>query len=231
VQERLFVILPAAGSGSRMGSERSKIFLRLGTESVLQRTVRLLMAGLPISQMLVMASESDISDVRTELRDLSGQVEVAVGGRTRQESVRLGLEHLALGCNPAQSDLVVVHDAARCFVAADVLKRALQAARNKGAITVGVPVADSLLRADSAEGRASEWVDRSNLWAVQTPQIFRYQLIHDAHAQAKDDATDDASLVATLHTVSVVEGSRENIKLTTPADYEFALKVLLPSFP
>lgn len=229
MQERVFAIVPAAGSGSRMGTERSKIFLKLGAESVLQRSVRLLLAGLPIAQMLVMASESDIADVRAELQPLSGQVGVTVGGRTRQESVKLGLERLAAEFKPDPHDLVVIHDAARCFITPEVLIRALQAARNKGAVTAGIPIADSLLRADSSENRASEWIERSNLWAVQTPQIFRHKLIQEAHAQAEDAATDDASLVATLHPVSVVEGARENIKLTTPADYQFALQILLPS--
>lgn len=226
-QPRLFAIVPAAGSGSRMGAAVSKVFLPVGSETVIQRSVRILSAAARFEQIVVLASQEDESAMRQALARSPGAPWVARGGETRQASVSRGLAMLSESASPAGDDIVLIHDAARCFVTPEVVGRCISGAIEHGAVTAGFQIVDSLLRADGKE-QAMSWVDREGMWAVQTPQAFRFALLSEAHRRAAPGATDDASLVASLHPVTVVPGARENIKITVPADYEFARRYLIP---
>jgi len=144
---------------------------------------------------------------------------VVAGGATRQESVRAGLRELSAGI-----DCVLIHDAARPFVRPPLIESCAQAARAYGAAVAAVPVTDTLKRASGEVVR--EGVDRENLWAAQTPQAFRADLVREAYRRAQREgriATDDASLVEAMgHPVRLVMGSPRNIKVTYPEDLAFA---------
>ena len=134
------------------------------------------------------------------------------GGERRQDSVRLGLEALG-GC-----DYVAVHDGARPLVTPGLIARGLEAARETGAAAPAIPIADTVKEA-GPNGIVLRTLDRSRLWAVQTPQVFRYDLLLRAHREITADVTDDAAMVEALgEPVRLFEGSRANIKVTTVED-------------
>ena len=134
------------------------------------------------------------------------------GGERRQDSVRLGLEALG-GC-----DYVAVHDGARPLVTPELIARGLGAARETGAAAPAIPIADTVKEA-GPNGIVLRTLDRSRLWAVQTPQVFRYDLLLRAHREITADVTDDAAMVEALgEPVRLFEGSRANIKVTTVED-------------
>jgi 2-C-methyl-D-erythritol 4-phosphate cytidylyltransferase len=155
-------------------------------------------------------------------REVAGLMNVVLvtGGATRQDSVRLGVEHLASLGEPNLDLPVLVHDAARCFITRDLIDRVVAGVREFGAVTAGVRVIDSICRSD-ASGVVSAYVDRDSLWGVQTPQGFILRDLLQAHREAHRDgvvALDDAALVARLRSVYIVNGERSNIKITEPGD-------------
>lgn len=134
------------------------------------------------------------------------------GGERRQDSVRLGLEALG-GC-----EYVAVHDGARPLATPELIARGLEAARETGAAAPALPIADTVKEA-GPNGIVLRTLDRSRLWAVQTPQVFRYELLLRAHREITADVTDDAAMVEALgEPVRLFEGSRANIKVTTVED-------------
>lgn len=161
----------------------------------------------------------------------SPKVHLVHGGATRQESVRNGVEALAelvRGDGEDEASVcVLVHDAARCCVSSEIIERVCKGVSLYGAVTAAVPVPDSLSRV--SDGVISETVDRTNVWAVQTPQGFYLQELRSAHFAARVDnvaALDDASLVARVRSVRVVEGDRMNIKVTHPQDLKVAEEIV-----
>lgn len=144
---------------------------------------------------------------------------ICLGGARRQDSVRTGLERLP----PCQ--WVVVHDGARPCLEPALIERGLEAAES-GAAVAAVPVADTI-KVVSPEQMVLSTLDRSGLWAVQTPQVFRYQLLWEAHQRCQDTVTDDAAMVERLgHPVRVFPGSPSNLKVTTPEDLVMAEALL-----
>ena len=136
------------------------------------------------------------------------------GGERRQDSVRLGLE--ALG----ECDYVAVHDGARPLVTSELIERGREAARETGAAAPAVPIADTVKEA-GPDRVVVRTVERSRLWAVQTPQVFRYELLVRAHREVTEDVTDDAAMVEALGgRVRLFEGDRRNVKVTTVEDLE-----------
>jgi 2-C-methyl-D-erythritol 4-phosphate cytidylyltransferase len=151
--------------------------------------------------------------------------QVVSGGETRQESVFNGLQMLTSG-----TDMVIVHDGVRPFVTEEMIKSTLESAGKWGAATVAVPVKDTIKEADD-ENLVVKTLNRHRLWAIQTPQAFKYGLILQAHLYARENqiqATDDASLIEQLgiHQVKLVMGTYENIKITTPGDLVTAKAIL-----
>lgn len=211
------VIIVAGGSGSRMGTTLPKQFLMLGNEPVLARTINTFAEALPAADIVVVLPEEHIS----LWHNLSARFEVAphrtvAGGRERFDSVRAGIEALT-----ADTAFIAVHDGVRSMVSKRLIIRTLLDAETHGASIPVIGVADSYRRI--TEG-GSEIVPRGDLRIVQTPQIFRAELLREAYTQPFDSAfTDDASVVESLgHSISLVEGERTNIKLTTPDDLAFA---------
>jgi 2-C-methyl-D-erythritol 4-phosphate cytidylyltransferase len=220
-------IIPAAGLGLRLGGETPKAFREVGGESLLVHAVRGLLAATAADlNCCVVAVPAGTEDaVRKELEPYAGGTRLFVvpGGAERADSVRAGLELVPVD----GIDCILVHDAARAFVPADVVERVVAAVRGGAAAVVpAVPVTDTI-KLVSATGEVVDTPDRSRLVAVQTPQGFDPAVLRRAHAAGAAGATDDAMLCERLGvTVVTVEGSEEAFKVTRPRDLLLAEALL-----
>lgn len=214
-------IVPAAGSGSRLNAGKPKALVEIHGQSILRWTIMSLLAVSEVDSIVVAIPSQNTKDFTQNIQDFE-KCTLVNGGQTRQESVRLALESLKI----KDDQLVLIHDAARCLVAPQLISACIKMARSKGAVTAAITVVDSLRRV--MEDRSlGEIVERENLWAIQTPQVFRFGTLRRAHEQFKDlSVTDDASLVGLLTPVEVVEGDLANIKVTTVRDLELAQTLL-----
>jgi 2-C-methyl-D-erythritol 4-phosphate cytidylyltransferase len=220
---KIVAIILAAGNGSRMGiNNQSKVYLKLGSTTVLNRTVSTIYGISEIDQILIVTESSEVNRIKTEFAELN-RITVISGGNTRRSSVWQGLTWIKEN-NFSDDTMVAIHDAARCFISANLFSLAITTAKEKDAVTVAIPLADSLVKVDN-NILIKEFIPRENLWSVQTPQVFRFDLIYKGHLTISDQVTDDASLVKPFHDVYVVTGDKENFKLTTPDDYKLAKKV------
>jgi 2-C-methyl-D-erythritol 4-phosphate cytidylyltransferase len=212
---RATAIVVAAGAGTRLGADEPKAFLDVGGRPILVRAAEAAAASGVVERVLVAVPEGFERRARELLSTVAVPVDVVVGGATRQASVRA-----ALAAVPASSEIVVVHDAARCFASPELFGRvvAAVAAGAVGAIPV-LAVTDTVKRID--DGRAVSTLDRAGLGLAQTPQAFRRRELVDAHERAASagvEATDDAALLEEGGDVRVVQGDPANVKITTPED-------------
>lgn len=237
-------IIVAAGSGSRARRTEDKVakqYVRLAGKAVLCRTIERFLASSDIAkiQVVIAAGDEDLygdaiapllagSSVHLVKERLMPPV---AGGTTRQDSVYAGLLALRQGCETEdRPDHVLIHDAARPFVSSEIISRCLTQLQIHRACLVAIPVSDTIKKVDD-DGRILQTVDRSTLWAAQTPQAFEFEFILNAHCQAQTEAissfTDDAAVAewagAGIH---IVEGDTANIKLTTKEDLTMAEKKL-----
>lgn len=173
----------------------------------------------PLVHQIVLVMAKDSVDRARELvrqRGYTKVTKVCAGGRRRQDSVRFGLKSL-IGC-----EWVMVHDGARPCLDDAILQRGLEAAAEYGSAVAGVPVKDTI-KVVSAGQMVDETPDRAALWAAQTPQVFRYRTLLDAHQGLNKDVTDDAAMIESLgHPVKMFLGAYENIKVTTADDLVIA---------
>lgn len=225
---RFAVILPAAGRSTRFRRDkRKKPFVDLKGRAVWVRTAELFVNRDDVVQTLLVISPDDLDWFKEKFRPNLAfmDVEIVEGGAERVDSVQNALARVK-----ADADFVAVHDAARPLLVKDWIDAVFAAAERSGAAMPAVPVTDTLKRV--ANGRIEETVPRENLWAAQTPQVFRRQLLVDAFAQRGDfAATDEAQLVERLgHEVAIVEGSTMNFKITTRDDFKMA-EVVLNALP
>ncbi|MDC0764987.1 2-C-methyl-D-erythritol 4-phosphate cytidylyltransferase [Brevibacillus sp. HB1.2] len=218
------VVIVAAGSGKRMGGQRNKLWLPLAGEPILAHTVRLFATHPDIDEVVLVVSEADHAEVTTLISAEKLTVVVTLGGAERQDSVRNGLASLSANC-----DYVLVHDAARPFVTRKQISDMIKQVQQDQATIMAVPVKDTI-KVVGATGLVESTPARESLWAVQTPQAFRMSLLREAHQAAEAAGklgTDDAMLVEWLgHPVSIMNGSYENIKITTPDDLWFGEEIL-----
>jgi 2-C-methyl-D-erythritol 4-phosphate cytidylyltransferase len=222
-------VVVAAGSSSRMGlgqGER-KPFLQLAGRTVLEHACAALVGARGVRELVIVAREEDLSRIEAmagETAAFANLRAVVPGGAARTDSVRAGVAATSEAC-----ELVAVHDAARPLLESEVVERALTQAARKGAALVAIPVSDTIKR--SVEGRAAlETVDRSQLWAAQTPQVFGRALLLELLERAAAEGytpTDEAALHEHfVGPVPLVQGDATNIKLTTPDDLEIATALL-----
>jgi 2-C-methyl-D-erythritol 4-phosphate cytidylyltransferase len=191
-----------------------KVFAPLGGKPVIARVIDAFEGCDSVDQIVVVVSEKNLEPCRKLIAGggWSKPIEICAGGRRRQDSVAAGLSRLN------HCHWVVIHDGARPLVTRDLIERGLKAAEETGAAVAAIPVTDTIKVAD-VNGIVHQTPPRQNLWAVQTPQVFRYGLIAEAYQQAKGEATDDASLVEQLgYKVKLYMGSYDNIKITTSYD-------------
>ncbi len=221
------VLVPAAGSGSRLDGDTRKQYLELGGQPVLVRTLARLAALPQITTIHLIVPEEDVTFCRSELVEhyrLDKIGAVIVGGAERQDSVRNGLE----ACGAANQDVILVHDGVRPFFPQDQIGRLVQLADMEGAALLAVPAQDTIK--EVFDGRVRSTLDRHLLWQAQTPQAFRCERIREAHRRAHVGGyigTDDASLIEWCGwPVAVLHGHPHNIKITTPADLILARALL-----
>ncbi len=217
-------LVVAAGRGTRFGGELPKQYAALAGEPVLRRTLGAFAAHPRIDGVRAVIQPDDLPLYREAAEGLA-LLDPVPGGDSRQASVRLGLESLA----EIEPQKVLIHDGARPFVSGAVIDRVLDALESSPGAIAGVPVTDTLKR--EAEGRIAGTLDRDALWRAQTPQGFRFPEILAAHRRAAheigDTLTDDAAVAEHAGlAVALVEGSDDNVKLTTPQDLARAERLL-----
>jgi len=226
---RVAVILPAAGSGTRFGSERNKIFQPLGGRPLFLRTLELFTARPDVCAVRMAVSEADEAYLLDEFGAVLDEMGVVVvrGGGVRSESVRNALADVT-----DAADLVAVHDAVRPCVSQSLLDAVFSEAEACGAAILAEPVHGTVKRAGPG-GAIRQTVCREGLWQAQTPQVFRRDLLRAAYEQeGLESVTDDAQLVERLgHEVRIVPGDPRNIKITTPADLAYAEAALTTMGP
>jgi 2-C-methyl-D-erythritol 4-phosphate cytidylyltransferase len=214
-------VIVAAGESRRMNGI-DKVFALLGGKPVISRVLDAFEKCEPVSQIIVVVSENNVKKCRQLVAEnkYSKPIEVCAGGKRRQDSVAAGLSKLD------KCDRVVIHDGARPLVTRELIEGGLEAAKETGAAAAAVPVTDTIKIADD-DRTVLETLPRQNLWAVQTPQVFRVDLISKAYQKAAGEVTDDASLVERLgNKVKLYTGSYDNIKITNSDDLLIAEALL-----
>ncbi|WP_024865078.1 2-C-methyl-D-erythritol 4-phosphate cytidylyltransferase [Butyrivibrio sp. FCS014] len=227
-------VVLAAGSGSRMKSDVKKQYLDLGGKPLIYYSIKAFEESI-VDDIVVVVSRGDVDYVKKEIVEKYGFDKVTAvveGGMARYHSVRLGLMAAAADC-----DYAFIHDGARPFIDRDIIMRALDAVKTHKACVVGMPAKDTVKIADD-KGFADNTPDRDKVWVVQTPQVFSYGMILDLYKRLDREEgdlmakginiTDDAMVVEyyTDTRVKLVEGSYDNIKITTPEDIAVAQAIL-----
>lgn len=214
-------IILGAGNGTRMKAEKSKLLLEIDGKTVIERSVDAFLSVKEISEIIVTVREEDIEAFAEILTD--ERVTFVIGGTTRQESVKNAIDTID------DAQLVAIHDGARPLVDANDIINTLNVAKQTKASALGVKVKDTIKVIDD-ENIVIETPERSHLFAVQTPQIFDFELFKSALEKAENDGkdfTDDCQLIEYAGgKVTMVEGSYSNIKITTPEDIPLAENIL-----
>lgn len=219
-------IVAAGGSGTRMGAEKNKLFLNLCGIPVLVHTLLALEESSDIDEVIVSAREKDIEEILalTKEYNLKKVTAVVKGGSHRAASVKAALKAAS-----KEADFVAVHDGARPLVDKETVKKTIEAAKKYKAAACGVRPKCTLKRADK-NGFIVETVDRSEIYEIQTPQVFSKDLLmkaYDCAEEILEKATDDCSLVERLgEKIFITDGAYTNIKVTTPEDILIAEKIL-----
>ncbi|MEC7120715.1 MAG: 2-C-methyl-D-erythritol 4-phosphate cytidylyltransferase [Pseudomonadota bacterium] len=224
---RYWAIVPAAGRGRRFGGETPKQYLMLQTQTVMQHSLNRLCQGLPLAACIVPISADDQLAEQLEYQ-YAAHIRFVAGGTERMDSVWAGMQ--ALQGQADEMDWVLVHDVARPCIALSSLKQLLiELADDPVGGLLAVPVRDTLKRAQA--GRVACTVSREALWQGQTPQMFRYGVLYAALQSAIQSGqlvTDEASAVELAgHSVRLVEGRSDNIKITYPDDLPLAAAILV----
>ncbi len=218
------VIIPAAGQGKRMRAGKNKVLLQLKDIPILIHTLKVFELDEACEGIILAISAGDEDHFSSLLKKhrMKKITSLVAGGNERQHSVYNGLQAAK------KEGIVLVHDAARPFIEKRVIHELVAVAEKDGAAVVAVPVKDTIKKVNNFE--VVETIERSSLWAIQTPQAFRVSLLEEAHNLALEQnflGTDEASLVERLHVpVKIVEGDYDNIKLTTPEDLYFAEAII-----
>ena len=224
---KVVAVVPAGGTGKRMGAGTPKQFLMLDGVPMMLHALRALERAPSVTEVVLVVPKEERERALNEVVERYGLkkvLKVVPGGATRQESVQHGLNEV-----DEDVEIVVVHDAVRPFVTEDLIEQSIEAARKQGGAIVAVPMKDTPKQA-GPDRLIQRTLDRTDLWLAQTPQTFRRALVAEAYrtaAIAHVHATDDAALVERLgHKVAIVEGSWENIKITAPEDMILAEAIL-----
>lgn len=218
-------VIVAAGRGQRFGGEVPKQYARIGDKTILRHTVEKFLAcpGLTDLRVVIDPDHADLYRASVTGLDLPDPV---AGGNERKDSVRNALASL---CHLPGDHPVLIHDAARPCITPALIEQVARELAQRKAVTLATPVSDTIRKND--QGVLDETINRTHLWALQTPQGFHYGLLHKAHesARAMPDITDDTGVVSAYgEDVYISQGSRMNIKITTPEDLSMAAAFLTP---
>ncbi|MGG6296256.1 2-C-methyl-D-erythritol 4-phosphate cytidylyltransferase [Leptolyngbya sp. AN02str] len=223
----MHLLIPAAGSGKRMGSDRNKLLLPLLGQSVIAWTLKAADAATTIEWIGIIAQPSDWPDLKAIASGLNLQKPVhwIAGGTTRQESVYNGLKGL-----PPEAGQVLIHDGARCLATPELFDRCTAALQTCPGLVAAIPVKDTIKVVAPHSDVVASTPDRSQLWAAQTPQGFDVQKLLVCHAEGVRqgwEVTDDAMLFEQCELpVTIVPGEETNLKVTTPIDMAIAEFIL-----
>ena len=220
------VIIVAAGSGSRMNMGINKQFIKLKDKEIIVYTLEKFYKHKNIDEIVVVVKEQEAEFFKKEIIDKYNfkNIKIAYGGKERQNSVYNGLKMLDKKC-----DIVLVHDGARPFISQQLIDNCIEEAKSHNAVVVGVPVKDTI-KVINEDNDIVDTPERSKLWAVQTPQTFNYDILVKSYEDAfknKFYGTDDAMLVERIgYKVKMIEGSYNNIKITTQEDLNIGTQIL-----
>jgi 2-C-methyl-D-erythritol 4-phosphate cytidylyltransferase len=224
---KVVAVIPAAGSGQRMGTAIPKQFLTLGDVPLLLYSLQAFERSASISEVILVVPKEEreltLSDI-VERHGIKKVLKIVAGGATRQESVYHGLKE-----TDPEAEIVVIHDAVRPFVTEDLIERSIEAARKGAGAIVAVPMKETVKEVEP-DGHILRTLDRSRLWLAQTPQTFRRALLQEAYRKAECDrfhATDDAAVMEHVgEKIVIVPGRWDNIKITTAEDLQMAEAIL-----
>jgi len=220
-------VVVAGGKGTRMNSNINKLFLNIKGKAVLARTLDVFFASDYIDEIVLVIGEDDEKLCRERVLNhinINKPFKVVTGGKERQDSVYNGIRNVS-----KDADIILIHDGARPFVNEYIIMKSIREAKTCGAVAVGMPVKDTI-KIVNEEGFIAKTPDRSCLWLTQTPQTFASHVIVQAYEFSQVNgikATDDAMLVEAMgFNVKMIEGSYDNIKITTPEDIALAELIL-----
>ena len=222
----MHLLIPAAGMGKRMGSDRNKLLLTLLQKPLLAWTLSAAEASRQISWIGIIGQPYDFADFKAILAELAPTkpVELIAGGETRQESVDNGLQSL-----PSSAERVLIHDGARCLATPELFDRCGEELLTCSGLIAAIPVKDTIKIVDETN-LIKDTPDRRYLWAAQTPQGFEVKLLQECHEKGRKfgwKVTDDAALFERCHLpVKIVDGEETNLKITTPIDLAIAEFIL-----
>ncbi|MCL2499417.1 MAG: 2-C-methyl-D-erythritol 4-phosphate cytidylyltransferase [Defluviitaleaceae bacterium] len=219
------VIIPASGSGTRFGGDVPKQFLPIKGIPVLARTAMAFQRTERVGEIAVTVPKGYTENVREMVRtyNLTKVKHIVEGGASRSESVYEALKQI-----DGRTEIVLVHDGVRPFVSCDLIEKTIDAVKRHGAAIVGTPFTDTVKEAD-ADGRVYATPERGRFWQVQTPQGFTYKLLTDAYKNALNlaDYTDDSAIVEHNGGITfIIQGERNNIKITTQEDLIMANTIM-----
>ncbi|NEQ96788.1 MAG: 2-C-methyl-D-erythritol 4-phosphate cytidylyltransferase [Cyanothece sp. SIO2G6] len=219
----MHILIPAAGKGTRMGSDRNKLLLSLLDQTILAWTLKAAAASPSIQWIGIMGQPYDFPAFQTIIDTLALATPITLiqGGATRQESVYRGLCAL-----PNDAEYVLIHDGARCLATADLFERCAAAFKDCNGFIAAIPVKDTIKVVTPGTRTIEATPDRSQLWAAQTPQGFHVPTLKQCHQQGQQNqwqVTDDAALFEKCGLpVQIVTGEETNLKVTTPVDLAIA---------
>lgn len=214
------VIIPAAGQGKRMGAGKNKLLLELNNMPIFIHSLKVFDQDELCEGIILAISPQDEVEFKLLLKQYKVKKVLGLvpGGKERQDSIYNALKTVKT------DGIILVHDAARPFILKEHIHRLVETAQKTGAAIIGVPAKDTMKTV--RDNVVTATVERSSLWAVQTPQAFRFSILFKSYEQAEKDSfigTDDSSLVERIsHPVTMIEGDYDNIKLTTQEDLFFA---------
>jgi 2-C-methyl-D-erythritol 4-phosphate cytidylyltransferase len=227
-KNKLFVstVIVAGGKGTRMNMDINKQYINIGDKPVLARTVSVFEECPIVNEIILVINEEEIFYCKENIVDKFAFKKIkklVSGGAERQNSVYKGLMEVN-----KQSDIVVIHDGARPFINSEIVTNCIEEALEFGAVTAAVPVKDTIKSV--SDGFVENTYDRKTLWSIQTPQVFLYDTIIKAHEKANREnviATDDTTLTEMMGVKTrIVNGSYDNIKITTREDLVFAKAII-----
>jgi 2-C-methyl-D-erythritol 4-phosphate cytidylyltransferase len=224
---KVSVVIPAAGQGKRMEANKNKQFLLLGGKPILSHTITIFESSSSIDEIILVAQSEELDYCQSEIihkYNFNKVSKIIAGGATRQESVYNGLKAVS-----EDADFILIHDGARPLLTNELIEHIITEVEKYQAVAIGVPVKDTI-KIINQDKVVVDTPKRDNLIAIQTPQAFRRNLILEAYQRACEDdylGTDSSSLVERLNKeIRVIEGSYENLKITTPEDLELAERII-----
>lgn len=216
---KIKVIIPASGSGERFGGQTPKQFLKIDGREIIAHTLEKFNSLKSVDEIIISTKLEYFVRLATIIKKHKFRKikKIVEGGKRRQDSVYNALINLEID----DDDLILIHDAVRPFISSKKINELINAAKQEKCVILGLPVSETIKRADN-NNFIKETIDRSNLWSVQTPQAFRFDILKKSFEKAYREnftGTDESAMVENAgYKVKVIEGERKNIKITTKKD-------------